>query len=258
MALLLRSRLVARAIVACGGVLGAHVQPWVQLLGGSRLDLESRVLDVGCGDGHRLQTLRRYGFSHLTGIDPHLVREVEGTDAMVLSRKGLGELDGVFDLIMFHHSFEHLADPVEVLGEVHRLLAPHGLLLLRIPLAGSWAWRTYGVDWVQLDAPRHLFLYTPKGLSALASRTGFDLRRTVYDSGPFQVWGSELYRSGTALRDSGSVDGAPPPAVSRDQLEQWERQAKRLNAADEGDQAAFLFAKAPDPGPSRPAGVRPR
>jgi SAM-dependent methyltransferase len=247
MALLLRNHTMAWLVTAGGGALGAHVEPWIQLLGGCGLTLDSPVLDVGCGDGHRLRTLRRYGFRHLTGVDAYLASE-QTAGGITLSRAGLDSLAGPFDLVMFHHSFEHMADPAGVLAQVHRLLAPSGRLLLRIPLAGSWAWRTYGVHWVQLDAPRHLFLFTPRGLDLLAGRAGFVHRGTVYDSGPFQFWGSELYRHGTALQDSGSVDGNPPPTVSHNELARWERQAKRLNRECDGDQGAFLFAKQPEAG----------
>ena len=249
MALMLRSRGSARALVACGGALGMRVEPWTRLLGGCGLDLRARVLDVGCGDGHRLRTFRRFGFRHLTGTDAHLAREANDTGAIALSRQGMDEVEGVFDLIMFHHSFEHMADPVGVLNAVHRLIAPSGLLLLRLPVAGSWAWRTYGVDWVQLDAPRHQFLYSAEGVGKLAARTGFDLRRTVYDSSAFQFWGSELYRRGTSLQEAGSLDGSPPSTLSRQQLEQWEQQATELNAAGDGDQASFLFTRTAEAGP---------
>ncbi len=244
MRLLLRSRGVGRAAVALGRTARSPVQPWTGLLGGAGLDLGARILDVGCGDGHRLRTLRRFGFRHLTGIDAHLVQETGVADDIVLSRHGLADLQGEFDLVMFHHSFEHMPDPPTVLGEVARLLAPSGLLLLRIPLAGSWAWRTYGVDWVQLDAPRHLYLFTRRGLETLAVRSGFRLRRLVYDSGPFQFWGSDLYRQGTSLQESGSLEGSPPATATSDQIERWEKEARKLNVAEDGDQAAFLFTKA--------------
>jgi len=251
MRLMLRSRLAAGAAVAAGRRVGVHAEAWTRLLGGSGLRLDSRILDVGCGDGHRLRTLRRFGFTHVTGIDAHLPREMDDAGGIVLSRKALDALDGPFDLAMFHHSFEHMADPDAVLAHVRRLLAPAGLVVIRVPLAGSWAWRTFGVDWVQLDAPRHLFLYTPAGLGRLAARAGFEVRDTVFDSGPFQFWGSELYRTGTALAGSGSVDGQPPPTASRAQVRAWRSQAKKLNAAGDGDQAAFLLTKgAAPPGPA--------
>lgn len=244
MALLLRDRRLARVLTAGARGVGVQAEPWTQFLGGCRLTLDSRILDVGCGDGHRLRTLRRFGFGHLTGVDAHLAGDYTG-GGITLSRAALDALTGPFDLVMFHHSFEHMANPADVLAHVHRLLAPSGLLLLRVPLAGSWAWRTYGVHWVQLDAPRHIFLFTARGLDIMAGRAGFRRRGTVYDSGPFQFWGSELYRCDIALQDSGSVDGNPPLTVPPSELERWRRQARRLNRERDGDQGAFLYAKGP-------------
>lgn len=57
---------------------------------------------------------------------------------------------------MFHHSFEHIADPFETLCSVRRLLSS-GTCLIRIPIVDSWAWENYGVNWIQIDAPRHFF-----------------------------------------------------------------------------------------------------
>ena len=65
---------------------------------------------------------------------------------------------------MFHHSFEHLPDPIETLERVYRLMPSGGNCLIRIPLVSSEAWKKYGPHWVQLDAPRHFFLYSIESL----------------------------------------------------------------------------------------------
>src|SRR5256885_2327700 len=79
------------------------------------------------------------------------------------------ELDGSWNMVMFNHSFEHLPEPVQVLRRVARLLSPDGVCVIRIPVAGSYAWRRYREDWVQLDAPRHLFLHTTASLGKAAA-----------------------------------------------------------------------------------------
>ena len=45
---------------------------------------------------------------------------------MRVERKPLEELDGSFDVIMLHHSFEHMPDPVSTLRALKRLCAPGG------------------------------------------------------------------------------------------------------------------------------------
>ena len=64
------------------------------------------------------------------------------------------------------------------------------MIVIRIPIAGTHAWQTYGVDWVQLDAPRHLFLHTEDGMRSLAAGAGLQVTAVVHDSTAMQFWGS--------------------------------------------------------------------
>ena len=102
------------------------------------------------------------------------------------------ELEGRFDWVMMHHSFEHVADPRALLASVQGMLTGDGRVLIRMLATGGWAWRNYGVNWVQVDAPRHLVLYTIDGFRRIAEECGFLLDDVFYDSGTFQFWGSEL------------------------------------------------------------------
>ncbi|WP_321906125.1 methyltransferase domain-containing protein [Paraburkholderia tropica] len=86
--------------------------------------------------------------------------------------KQIDDLTERYDFIMVHHSFEHMAEPKDVLGSLHRILQPTGQLILRIPLVDSHAWRNYGVHWVQLDAPRHFFLHTVRSVQLLCDKAG--------------------------------------------------------------------------------------
>lgn len=98
---------------------------------------------------------------------------------------------------MFHHSFEHISDPLEALETVRSLLAPNGRCLIRVPVV-SWARNEYGANWVQIDAPRHFFLHTEKSMEILAEKVGLEITRVEYDSTEFQFWGSELSKRGAA------------------------------------------------------------
>jgi hypothetical protein len=44
-------------------------------------------------------------------------------------------------------------------------------MVLEVPVPGN-SWRTYGVNWVGLDAPRHLHIVTPEGMRRLAEALG--------------------------------------------------------------------------------------
>ncbi|MDT0633170.1 class I SAM-dependent methyltransferase [Rubrivirga sp. S365] len=217
-----------------------YVGRWLAPL---RPALDSRILDVGSGAGHVLFELRDAGFTSLTGADPYAPDEVDSGGVRIL-QQSIHEVEGTFDLVMLHHTFEHLADPAETLASAERLLRSGGQVLLRIPVADSYAFRTYGAAWVQLDAPRHLFLHTRDSIGRLAAGAGLEVRAVTCDSSAFGLWGSEQYRQDIALRDPRSyeVDPAASPFSPAD-VEAFERQAAALNRAGHGDQACFTLAR---------------
>ena len=228
------------------GAVVARVKPYTALASvkSLRLARSTRVLDVGCGGGELLRALRLAGFGRLTGVDPFVAAELDlGGGARVL-RCELAEVTGEFDLVMFHHSLEHMPDPCAALQCAFDRLAPGGTCLVRIPTVSSWAWRHYGVDWCSLDAPRHLMLHSRRSIEQLAQSCGFQLDRIVDDSNGFQFWGSEQYRRGIALMRPGCNDIVPAPgAFTRAELREFERRAAALNQAGDGDQIAVYLTR---------------
>src|ERR1041384_5934173 len=154
------------------------IRLWTRLLGVSQT---SRLLDVGCGGGALLRRLATFGFVNLTGVDPFIEANLAYADGVRVIKARLEELSGQFDAIMMHHSFEHMPDQLGVLNELHRLLAPNGKVLVRIPLCSSEAFRTYGVKWCQLDPPRHFFLHTEKSMRLPANLPGVSGTAVVAD-----------------------------------------------------------------------------
>ena len=78
---------------------------------------------------------------------------------------------------MFNHSFEHMENPFEVMNQSNRLLNKNKFLLVRIPVADSYAFKHYRENWCSLDAPRHLFLHTKKSIELLAKQSGFEIKK---------------------------------------------------------------------------------
>lgn len=207
---------------------------------------DTRVLDVGCGAGLLIFELAELGYRGVLGIDPFIDGERRyGNGARVL-KLGLDEAPGRWDVVMFHHSFEHVPDPLATLRRTHALLDAGGHCPLRVPTVSSYAWQHYGVDWVQLDAPRHLYLFARESIAHLAAATGFDVVDVACDSDAFQFWGSEQYRRGIPLRDARSHAVHPAGGLfSPAELADWARRAAELNRQGQGDQAAFLLRKRP-------------
>lgn len=207
------------------------------------IDTDSAILDVGCGNGTFLMNLHRAGFKHLLGVDPFLPSALLYDDRLTLLNIGLEHLDQQFDLITCNHSFEHMAEPFKVLDQIFSLLNEDGLLIIRIPLIG-YAWRHYGIHWVQLDAPRHFFLHTAESINITFKKARFDLIGYAYDSDEFQFWGSEQYRRNIHLMDAKSFWITHDDSLfSEVEMRSFRLRAAELNKQNDGDQASFYLKK---------------
>ena len=215
--------------------------PW-QVMSIPNISSDARILDLGCGRGQLLQTMHYFGFTDLTGADAFIEKDIVHSTGVKILKRSLSELEPAFDVIMLHHSFEHLPEPKAALGEIKRILAKDGSVLLRIPVA-SFAWEKYGVNWVQMDPPRHLFLFTERAVRLLAEAAGFKVDKIIYDSDGFQFWGSEQYLRDIPLVPEGDSGGFSPADIfTAEQLAAWDAEAERLNAEGRGDAACFYLS----------------
>lgn len=138
-----------------------------------------KVLDVGCGNGRFLTTMRTLGWE---------VQGVEFSEAGVNAARmsGLsvhhGDLasaafaDGSFDLITARHVIEHIPEAQAFMAELARVLKPGGRLVIETPSSAALGRQWFNTHWYANDVPRHLFLYSPTNLERLGSSHG--LRRS--------------------------------------------------------------------------------
>jgi SAM-dependent methyltransferase len=238
-----------RYAVGQKGILGkilCSLKPHAPLesLSGLQLHTYTKILDVGCGNGELLRSLHDLGFKSLSGVDPNIKSDIYLDSDSRIYKGEIQNLKGSYDLIMFHHSLEHIPDQIGALHAAERLLAPNGRCLIRIPVMGKMAWRIYGVNWVQIDAPRHLFLHTELSLNRLAERSGFKVVSITFDSNEFQFWGSECLRRGVPLFDA--ITGLPNPdaqKIRRTNLRNWKKKARELNSLRDGDQVCITLQR---------------
>jgi len=154
------------------------------------------------------------------------------------------DIDGLWGLIILNHSFEHMPNPLEVMNKIFELLSPDGYCAIAIPIIDSYAWEKYGVNWVQLDAPRHFFIHSIESMRILADKSGLVLTAIHYNSTSFQIWGSEQYLQGVTLFDKKSyLVNKKNSLFSKNGIREFENEAQKLNAKGKGDQAIFVFKK---------------
>lgn len=212
------------------------------LLRGLHISPSTRLLDVGCGTGYYIYPLYELGMQQILGIDPFIKAPIKYPNGLQIDKKYIFNVTGLWDIIIYNHSFEHLPDPLENLQAVSQLLTKGGYCVLRIPTVSSYAWEHYRTNWYQLDAPRHFFLHSLKSIQLLAEKAAMELTDVIYDSGAMQFLGSEKY-----IRNIASVTKEPRTLSSWLQ-KKWKKRkynnmARQLNHERRGDQAAFILKK---------------
>ena len=114
-----------------------------------------RVLDVGCGIKPYLPYFEPYAESYV-GVDiGNPAADLEG------SVEALPVDDASFDLVLCTQVLEHVADPGQAIGELHRVTAAGGRVLAS----------THGVQ-VYHPAPTDYWRWTHAGLEEMFRRSG--------------------------------------------------------------------------------------
>ena len=217
----------------------------VESVARGRVASDAAILDVGCGRGDLLGLLHALGFKNLMGADPFLGADLTTPEGIRIWKKDLSQMQESFGVIMLHHSFEHMTEPVTVLAHAARLLKPGGVLIIRVPVAASFAWKHYGINRVQLDPPRHIFLPSVQSMKILAERSGLRFGEMVQESSEFQFRGSEQYLQDIPLMDPRSYLRSFRKQYFPDKtLRAYRAQARELNRKGEGDSACFYLHKA--------------
>lgn len=207
-------------------------------------DFNDKILDVGSGTGYGLVLMNQYGFTNLTGIDPFIKQDIIYNQNVKIIKKEFGEVQGLYDIILFQHSFEHMPEPSKIFEHLNSVTNNNSNVIISIPVADSYAWKYYRTNWVQIDAPRHYFIHTKRSIELLAAKYGFYINKINYDSSEFQFWGSEQYKIGIPLHNNKSfLNKSSKPVFSKSQIKEFKKHANKLNLSGTGDQAIFYLKK---------------
>ena len=142
-----------------------------------------RVLDVGCGTGHRAarwpSTVVPYGIDvdagAITAADT-LFQAMGGYAVCAPAIEGLeGFSDGFFDGVVMRAYLEHETSPLEVLLKMRPKLKAGGALIVKVPNYGCLNRRIRGHRWCGYRFPDHVNYFTPATLTALLDHGGYSV-----------------------------------------------------------------------------------
>lgn len=139
-----------------------------------------RILEIGCGRGDFLSAAQAAGYV-AEGCELTQSVEEEKTP-YTIHRKELSEIKfpaGTFDVVIVRNTFEHYFDPRKELKEIRRILAPNGILYLKVPnISFELGWKSFVTyqEWNLFCPPWHLNHFSPKTMKAFLKQSGFRFR----------------------------------------------------------------------------------
>lgn len=144
------------------------------------------LLDFGAGSGGFLSHACSCGWK-VQGFEPGK-RGLESCRKLGLDvTDNLGELPpGKFGLVTLHHVFEHLANPIDVLDEISKLLTKDGRLYIEVPNVRSLRARLshpilsqrFRFDERYRAYPIHLMYYSDRTMRKVLQKAGWTVERT--------------------------------------------------------------------------------
>lgn len=160
------------------------------------------LLDVGCGSGQKLKFMKDMGWlAEGVDFDPVAVDRAKAKGLHV--RSGTLEAQkypqNYFDAITMSHLIEHVYQPLELLRECYRILKPGGRVVIVTPNSESWMHKRFKNNWLGLDPPRHLHVFSLMSLRWLAKKAGFKKLRistTIREANGLFVASKSIQRTG--------------------------------------------------------------
>lgn len=140
----------------------------------------SKVLDIGCGDGSSLLTIQSCGAeAYGTEFDHNVIAPAEqlGLNIHIGDLNTIPQPDEWFDVITMNQLLEHVTDPQAFLRQVKKKLKPGGQIVVTTPQFGSLPQRCSGRRWVNWHIPFHLNFFNKHSIKRLVQQSGLTVER---------------------------------------------------------------------------------
>ena len=158
-----------------------------------------KILDVGCGSGSFLESLRRslnlptaWGYE----ISPALARVVTRKGFQVYSDIFPDQLiddnkANFFDVICIFQVLEHVDDPMRMLRDIKELLASNGKIIIAVPDIDGPVGKYYKFSHMNMP-PHHVSHWNSSVIEHAAKRIGMRVEKISYEPLSDYLWSSYL------------------------------------------------------------------
>jgi len=169
--------------------------PFKQLLYPYYIKRGKNILEVGCGNGMKLEIYNNYQMKTF-GIEPYGKELTLNEKRLGIQRVNLNDCDfkeNSFDYIILKEVLEHVPDQKLVLSKCYRWLKPDGVFIITVPNVGGLWNKIFKDNWYGYDIPRHIYNYNKTNIRFYLKKFGYKKIKTrIYDM-PYMLDGSIKY-----------------------------------------------------------------
>lgn len=140
------------------------------------------ILEIGSGNGFFLRMAEKLEYKNIVGLEPdlktcELIRKDLSSAEIVNCSFEDFTTDKKFSCIVMLASLEHFKNPSQILQKYHSLLKPNSAIVIRVPYWEGYFRlnRLFKRNIFPFGAPRHLYDFSPKTLSAFCQKSGFSV-----------------------------------------------------------------------------------
>lgn len=129
-----------------------------------------KILDIGCGTGDFLKTVKEAKWETI-GIEPSPDARKMAIENYALDVREEAEIKilekETFDIITMWHVLEHVPELNERIEDLKRLIKPNGVIIIAVPNCTSLDAKIYSENWAAYDVPRHLYHFSPTDIETV-------------------------------------------------------------------------------------------
>jgi len=138
---------------------------------------KGKLLDVGCALGDCLEEAKRLGWKDAEGLEvskyAYNFAKKRGLKVKNSALKRSTYSKETFDVVLYQDVLEHIADPVDELKKVLKLLKPGGFIYLVTPDVGGWWSKLLGSLWYHYKPIEHVVYFTQRTMRFALEKAGF-------------------------------------------------------------------------------------